>query len=96
MAVGAANPLLAVPTAVVGQDAIGVVVLMDGEADLLEVVGASHMRRGGASGLHGGQKEADDDGDDGDDDEQLDQGVTATLGWTKSCHVQPPAPWNYS
>ena len=46
---------------------------MDGDADLLEVVGALDACGGLADLLHGRQQEADQDGDDRDDDEQLDQ-----------------------
>src|SRR5262249_48505124 len=48
-------------------------VVVDGQADLLEVVLALHACGGLADLLHGGQQQADQDGEDGDDDEQLDQ-----------------------
>ena len=50
-----------------------VVVVVQGQADLLEVVGALDAGGGLADLLHGGQQQADQDGDDGDDDQQLDQ-----------------------
>jgi hypothetical protein len=60
---------------------VGVVVIVQGEADLVEVVAALHAGRGFANLLHRGQQKPDQDADDGDDDEQLDQGER-----------EPPAP----
>jgi len=51
----------------------GAVIAVQGEAGLLEVVGALHARCGLAHFLDGGQQQADEDGDDRDDDEQLDE-----------------------
>ena len=48
-------------------------VVVHGEAELLEVVDALDAPGGRAGGLHGGQQQGDQDGDDGDHDEQLDQ-----------------------
>ena len=48
-------------------------VVVAGQGDLLEVVGALHTSGGFADFLDGGQQEADEDGDDGDDHEQFDQ-----------------------
>jgi hypothetical protein len=47
---------------------------VDGQADLLEVVGALHAVGRLAHLLHGGQEQADQDGDDGNHHQQLDQG----------------------
>jgi hypothetical protein len=49
------------------------VVVVDGDADLLEVVGAGGAGGGLAHFLHSGQQQPDQHGDDRDDDEQLDQ-----------------------
>src|SRR5436305_1315307 len=54
--------------------------VVHGQADLLEVVGALEARGRLAHLLDGGEQEADQHGDDGDDDQQLDQreGASAT------------------
>src|SRR5262249_34389531 len=51
----------------------GVVEVVQGQGDLLEVVLALHEAGGLTDLLHRRQQEADEDGDDGDDDQQLDQ-----------------------
>ena len=53
-------------------------VIVAGEADLLEVVGALDTGRGVADFLHGRQQHRDQDGDDGDDHQQFDQRGTPT------------------
>ena len=53
-----------------GQDLEGAEVVVAGEADLLEVVGALSSPGRLSSRLHGGQKKSDQNGDDGDDDKQ--------------------------
>src|SRR5919198_1519086 len=60
--------------AAVGQAAERVVVVVERQADLLEVIRALHAIRRLADLLDGGQEQANEDRDDGDDDEQLDQG----------------------
>jgi hypothetical protein len=45
--------------------------VVQGDADLLEVVAALHAASGLAGRLHRGQKEGDEDADDGDYDEEL-------------------------
>ena len=52
----------------------GVVVIVQPEAELLEVVGALGPGGGLADLLHRRQQQADQDRNDRDDDEQLDQG----------------------
>ena len=52
---------------------MALVVVVDGQADLLQVVDALRAPGGLAGRLHGGQEQADQDGDDGDDDEQFDE-----------------------
>src|SRR5205814_414608 len=52
---------------------VGVVVVVQGQADLLQVVLALGPHGGVADLLDGRQEQADQDGDDRDDDEQLDQ-----------------------
>ena len=59
-----------------GEALVGRVVVVDGQADLLEVVLALQPGRGLADLLDGGEQQPDQDRDDGDHDEQLDQGET--------------------
>src|SRR5262249_60991536 len=51
---------------------------VEGQADLLEVVGALRAPGGLADFLHRGQEQADEDGDDGDHNQQLDEREGAT------------------
>ena len=53
--------------------AVGVVVVVQGQPDLLQVVLALHPGGGLADLLDGGQQQADQDRDDRDHDQQLDQ-----------------------
>src|SRR5262249_10205602 len=53
--------------------AVGVVVVVQRQGELLEVVGALHPRRRLADLLEGGEQQADEDSDDGDHYQQLDQ-----------------------
>ena len=53
-------------------------VVMQAQAELLEVVDALGPTGGLAGGLDGGEEQADEDGDDGDDDQQLDEREAAT------------------
>src|SRR5262245_57611204 len=55
-----------------------VVVVVERQADLLEVVLALRPRGRLAHLLDGGQEQADEDGNDGEDDQQLDQRERAT------------------
>src|SRR5262249_58416931 len=55
------------------QGDLGVVVVAEGQAELLEVVGALHPRGGVADLLDGGEEQADEDGDDRYHHQQLDQ-----------------------
>src|SRR5262249_50739244 len=73
------RPLVPGPLEVVtaGERVDGRDVVVDGQADLLQVVDALHPAGGLACGLHGGQQQPDQDGDDGDDDQELDQRETA-------------------
>ena len=57
----------------IGNGAVDVVVVVQGQAELLQVVDALAPPGGLAGGLHGGQQQGDQDGDDGDDDQQLDE-----------------------
>src|SRR5262249_7865212 len=59
-----------------GQAAVGVVVVVQGDAHLFEVVGALGAVGGVADLLHGRQEQRDQDADDGDHHQQLDQGKT--------------------
>jgi hypothetical protein len=56
-----------------GEVLAGIVVVVHGQADLLEVVLTLQTAGGLAHLLHGGQEQAQQDGDDGNDDEQLDE-----------------------
>src|SRR5262249_39188244 len=69
--------------------AVGVVVGVKGEADLLEVVLAAEARGGLADLLHRGDQQGDQHREDGDHHQQLDQregvtagGYTAHRGWS--------------
>ena len=53
--------------------------IVDGDADLLEVVGAGHAVGRLAHFLHGGNQQADEHGDDGDHHEQFDQRETTPI-----------------
>ena len=57
----------------------GVVVVLQGQAELLEVVGALGAAGGFARGLNGGKEEGDQEGDDRDRDEELDEGESRPL-----------------
>jgi hypothetical protein len=52
---------------------VDLVVVVEGEADLLQVVDAPGPPRRLARRLDGGQQQGDQDGDDRDDHQQLDQ-----------------------
>src|SRR5262249_16017859 len=52
--------------AAIGQPAVVVVVVVEGNTDLVQVVGASHFVRGGANFLNGGQEQGHQENDDCD------------------------------
>ena len=52
-----------------------------GQADLLEIVGALRAAGGLAHVLHGRQEQADQDGDDGDHHQQFDEREGETWVW---------------
>jgi hypothetical protein len=52
---------------------MGIVMIVQGEADLPEIVGASQPARRFAHALHGRHQQAHQDRDDGDDHQQLDE-----------------------
>jgi hypothetical protein len=56
---------------------VGVVVVVQRQAELFEVVLALRPVGRLAHLLYGGQQQPDQDGDDGDDNEQLDEGEPA-------------------
>ena len=61
------------------EDAHGLLVIVQCQADLLEIIGAAAAPGRLAGGLHGRKQECDQDGDDRDDDQQLDQCEAARL-----------------
>src|SRR5262249_51418855 len=70
--------------------ALGVVVGVQGQADLLQVVAAEDPGGRRPDLLDGRQEEADQDGDDADHDKQLDQ-----CEGSSSAHGVPPAPAHF-
>ncbi len=56
----------------------GIVIILQGETDLLEVVGATDPPRGLSGRLNGRQQQRDQDGDDRDHHQELDQCETRT------------------
>src|SRR5262249_20003099 len=56
------------------ETAIGIVIVMDGHSQLLQIVGTLHPVGRLAHLLHGRQKEADEHRNDGNDHQELDQG----------------------
>ena len=66
-----------------GKVSFDVVKVVQGDADLFEVVAALHSSSGFSCGLHGGQEQCDEHSDDGDDDEQFDEreGAIAQLSY---------------
>ena len=63
-----------------GQVLVGRMVVVDPQANLLEVVAAAHAASRFSSCLNCWQKEADQDADDRDDHQQLDQRKTSSAG----------------
>src|SRR5262249_58697196 len=76
-----------------GEFAVGVVVVVEGQADLLEVVLTAQAVGRCADLLYRGQEQADEDGDDGDHHQQLDQREAPARAreraW-RAAHAQPP------
>src|SRR5205085_9410286 len=62
-------------------------VVVDGDTQLLEVVGALDAHGRVAHSLNGRQQHADQDGDDGDDDQQLDEGEGGRADGRTTSHV---------
>ena len=75
-----------VPTSRQREDVVGRVVVVQRQADLLQVVDALGAAGGLAGRLHGGQQQADQDPDDRDDHQQLDQRESALLVGVGSWH----------
>jgi len=67
-----------VPLAAGREIQVGALVIVQAEAELLEVIGALHPVGGLADLLDRGQQQPDQDGDDSDDNEQLDQREPST------------------
>src|SRR5438094_697520 len=64
---------------------VGRVIIVQGEAELLEVVGTFQAIGRFAYFLHRGQKQADQDRDDSDNHEQLDQGEATSRALHERC-----------
>src|SRR5262249_16744982 len=72
---------------------VGAVVVVEGQADLLELVRALHARGGLADLLHGRQHQADERGDDGDYYQQLNEREAAAPAAgkaTRTIHGRTP------
>src|SRR5262249_20798719 len=67
---------------------VDVVVVVEGQRQLLEVVGALHPCGSLADLLHRGEQQANQDGNDGDHHQQLDQ--------REAAHAAPQRPWRES
>src|SRR5262249_10529180 len=61
-----------------GKSLVGILVIVIGEADLFQVVGALHASGGLADLLDRGQEQADQNGDDCNDHPQLDESECAS------------------
>jgi hypothetical protein len=70
---------------------VGRGVIVNRDANLLEVVAALQTCGGLADLLDGGEQQADQDRDDRDDDQQLDQRETTLDTGQELEHVAPPA-----
>ena len=64
----------------IGNAVVLIVIVLGGQADLLEIVRALGTPRGLARGLDGRQEQRDQDGDDRDHHQQLDQREAAGSG----------------
>src|SRR5262249_7168926 len=64
-----------------GQGLEAVVVVVERQADLLEIVGTLRPGSGLAHLLHRGHEQGDQDGDDGDYDQQFNEGEAAAVRW---------------
>ena len=76
----ASRVLLGCNAASHGKDTIGCVVIVHGQADLLQIVDALGPPSGFACRLNGREQQRNQDRDDGDDYQKLDQGKTASSG----------------
>src|ERR1019366_4666868 len=56
-----------------GKTLVNRVIAVEGDTNLLEVIGALRSRRGGANLLHGGNQQGEQYRDDGDNDKKLDE-----------------------
>jgi hypothetical protein len=61
-----------------GQALMLINIVVQGDADLLQIVPALRLRRGLAHLLHGRHQQRDQHGDDGDHHQQLDQGESVS------------------
>jgi hypothetical protein len=61
---------------------------MDGESELLQVIGALHSSCGFACGLDGGQQEGDQYADDGNDDKKFDESEAYSTGFVSLLHLR--------
>ena len=65
--------------AVAGEDALDIEMLLQGQADLLEIILAANALGGATDALHRGQQHRHQDRDDGDDDQQFEQRKSEAL-----------------
>src|SRR5262245_41481356 len=80
------TPAVVVRATVVREFSEGVVVVVEGQGDLLQVVRGRHPGGGCTDLLDGGEEQADEHRDDGDDDQQLDQREALA----ETTHDEPP------
>src|SRR5262249_18861967 len=71
---------------------VAIMEVVDGQSELLEVVGAFEPVGGLAHLLDGGQEQANQHGNDGNHHQQLDEREAAAPGGSSYSHVTPPLP----
>ena len=69
-----------------GENAVGVVIVVHGQPDLLQVVGALNAAGGFASRLNGGQQQSDQDRNNRDNNQKFDQSETRRRTTIRTLH----------